>query len=56
LGHAVTRDRGNLSATLLWVIRVDFALPVICPLSGPSRTCQFDVGHASQDEIDALFD
>jgi hypothetical protein len=27
------------------VIRVDFAIPTICPLSGSSRSCQFDVAN-----------
>src|SRR5258707_9425496 len=36
---------GRVRRCRLWVIRVDFATSTICPLSGPSRTCQFDVAN-----------
>src|ERR1700738_5162783 len=30
---------------LRWVIRVDFAIPAKCPLSGSFRTCKLDVAN-----------
>ncbi len=37
-----------------WVIRVDLAISAICPLSGSSRTCQFDVAKVGIGMIQAL--
>jgi transposase len=49
--HSTTRffpsdSQASLTGRCLsWVICVDFAIPAICPLSGSSRTCQFDVAN-----------